>query len=265
MAPAPRRWIRLDTGWSSTEWLAELEPAARLAWVELLAYVKTEGIAGTAKAIAPTVFGRRFAIPPEAVRAMLQAAETGEAIACEDGSWRIVKWAEYQHTDPAAKDRMKKHRAEKSALSPLRRNARNTRNVTGSYDVTRHATETETVVTKEDAKASLSDLASPSSDVREVFDHWVAQTGRDPARTQLTPSRREKIRARLREHPPTDLKRAIDGVMKSDHHRSKPEYTDLTSCFRSAERVEGHIARATASGAPSIQKWEQRLPWQESA
>lgn len=245
MAP-PRRWIRLDAGWSDTEWLAVLEPAARLAWVELLTYVKTDGMAGTVKAVAPAVFGRKYAIPAAAVQAMLDAAQADGALEVGDASWTVVKWAEYQYVDPTAKDRMRKHRAEKSSLSPLRRNKRNVTAVTDRSGVTRHATVTETI-TEEDANASSSELATPDPDVREVFEYWVTKTGRNPTRTKLTPGRRDRIRTRLKEFSAVDLKRAIDGVMASEHHRSQTDYTDLTSCFRSTERVENHIARATAA------------------
>jgi hypothetical protein len=90
--------------------------------------------------------------------------------------------------------------------------------------------------------------ASPSGQpdrgaVQRVFEHWVQATGR-PESVRLTEKRRKRIANRLRSFEPDQLIAAIDGVMLSDHHRQKPEWTDLVSCFDSDEKVENHIARA---------------------
>ena len=166
---APRRWIRLDVGWSDSEWLVALEPAARLAWVEMLVYVKTTGLAGEAKALPPAVFGRNRGIPPEAVQQMLEAAVGDGALTIAERTWTIVNWPEYQETDVGAAERMRQYRADRSRLSTTRQNrashSRRTRkpvtpvtapkpydviktpnvtDVTGCSGVTRHATGTET-------------------------------------------------------------------------------------------------------------------------
>jgi len=90
------------------------------------------------------------------------------------------------------------------------------------------------------------DVAPPNADVQAVFEYWLAKTGRDGERFRLTKDRSTVIRARLKRFTVDELKLAIDGVMLSDYHTQKPEFTDLTSCFRKDERVETHIARAAA-------------------
>ena len=97
-----------------------------------------------------------------------------------------------------------------------------------------------------------STLASPeektkTDDVRLVFEHWVTATRRDAGRTKLTNERRAKIAARLRSYSAAELCTAVDGVMLSDFHRAKPEYTDLVSCFGNDTKVETHIERAKKS------------------
>jgi hypothetical protein len=90
--------------------------------------------------------------------------------------------------------------------------------------------------------------ASPSGgDVQRVFAHWVRVTGR-PESVKLTEKRREKIRARLQSYTADELITALDGLMLSDHHPQKPEWTDIVSCFGNDEKVENHIARARSGG-----------------
>lgn len=165
----PGRWFRLDVGWSRSEWLAELEPASRLAWVELLAYVKAEGVGGVAKAMSPAVFGRIAGIDPADVRALLDAAEADGALEIHDGEWRVTKWDAFQNPDRTAAERMRRHREKQDVT-------RNTRNDTRNKGVTRHATvtvtETETETTEEQIGAA--EAAEPKKSKRWKFvpDDW---------------------------------------------------------------------------------------------
>lgn len=109
MAP-PRRWIRLDVGWSRSDWLADLSPAARLAWIELLTYTKAEGVGGEVKAVSPGVFGRMCGIPAEDVAAMLDAAQKDGALVVEGRTWRIANWDAYQESDRTAAERKRRQR-----------------------------------------------------------------------------------------------------------------------------------------------------------
>lgn len=151
-----RRWIRIDVGWSDSEWVGGLEPAGRLAWVELMTYAKRDGVGGVVKALTPVAFGRKVRIPVEDVSAMLEAAIEDGALKSVDGNWILANWSSYQDSDSTAKERMRRYRAEKSALTPLRRNDRNepSRPVTGG--VTRRVTETETETETKQIKETVS-------------------------------------------------------------------------------------------------------------
>lgn len=99
MMAAGGRWFRVDTTWSQSEWLAVLSPASRLAWIELLGYVKAHGYDGKVRATPSAVLGRMFAVAEGDVSAMLVAAMTYGAIDCEGEDWKISGWAESQGLD----------------------------------------------------------------------------------------------------------------------------------------------------------------------
>src|SRR5690606_10450647 len=145
------------------EWLADLEPGARLAWVELLCYAKNEGLAGTVKKMSPAVFGRRFAIPAADVRAMLDAAIDHGAIEDTGDAWVIVTWATYQPKDATAAARMRKYRNEKSQLSPLRVTGANRGEHPRNPSRATKTTKTTLDITDDGAKAPLSDESDARS------------------------------------------------------------------------------------------------------
>lgn len=95
----------------------------------------------------------------------------------------------------------------------------------------------------DDAKASMSKSQGDPDLIRKVFDYWVKKTGRDPARTKLTDSRRTKIKARLQDSTKEEIRIAIDACAASDFHmgdndRSRP-YNDLAKhILKSREQVE---------------------------
>jgi hypothetical protein len=141
-----------------------------LAWVELLTYTKTDGQAGAVKAIAPAVFGRTFGINVADVNAMLAAAQAGEdpALMVDDGTWIIVKWPDYQETDPTAAERQRRFRADRSRLSPLRRDNRDTPLQPVTNGVTRHATLTVTYDKDSDGKKEKEKENPPSGGTKKT-------------------------------------------------------------------------------------------------
>lgn len=116
---APRRWIRLDVGWDRSDWLADLPPGSRLAWVLLLGYVKTVGVAGSVKAMSSRGAARDWNIPEAEFCLMMEAAiRDGAVLKPNPETWEIAHWDRYQQ-DGAA-ERQRRHRADRSRLSPLR-------------------------------------------------------------------------------------------------------------------------------------------------
>jgi DNA-binding transcriptional ArsR family regulator len=76
--------------------------------------------------------------------------------------------------------------------------------------------------------------------VGEVFSHWQGVFGK--YRSRLSPQRRKKIEARLKEGFSVDqLKRAVDGCAGSDFHRDNG-HVDLTLICRSEEKLEFFLA-----------------------
>lgn len=92
--------------------------------------------------------------------------------------------------------------------------------------------------------ASLADRHLESIEVRKVFSHWVRATGKQ-ANVKLTPERRQKIQARLRDgYTLLDMTEAIDGCAGSDFHMARGEYAggtkydDLTLILRNGSKLE---------------------------
>jgi hypothetical protein len=115
-----RRWIRLDTTWEDSEWLDALDGTAAGCWPRLLCMVKRDGAAGRCKRPALAVLARRWRVPVEAIEALERAALEDDALRIEDGEWVVTAWDAYQRADPTAAERMRRYRAGKSRLSPLR-------------------------------------------------------------------------------------------------------------------------------------------------
>ncbi len=97
--------------------------------------------------------------------------------------------------------------------------------------------------------SSLRELVGSADAVRDVFDFWAAETGRNPKVVKLTKTRIGKIRARLRTDGYTvdQLKDAVRGAKLSPHHRGENEHgTDYLwpeTIFRDSGTVEAHITR----------------------
>lgn len=79
---------------------------------------------------------------------------------------------------------------------------------------------------------------------RQLFDFWRDKTGRN-GRTQFTPKRHSKLKARLKDSTPDEIRTAITFVAGSEWHR-KGGHTDLELICRSRDQIEGYLARADA-------------------
>lgn len=87
------------------------------------------------------------------------------------------------------------------------------------------------------------------SDVELVYAHWRAVLGKsDPRYNRISPGRRQKITARLREFSAEDLCRAIDGVALDDWP-DRSRYDDLTIIFRDTEHVDRFLGYADSPPA----------------
>jgi hypothetical protein len=124
---AESRWLRLNANWMRSEWLFVLSAESRLAWIQLLCYVKTDGTGGKVKAISPMVFARSNFIGEESVAQMLAAAKQDGALSEDGGSWTVTNWKQYQESESA--ERVRRHRAKASDC--------NVTAVTSGYPVTR--------------------------------------------------------------------------------------------------------------------------------
>jgi len=109
-----------------SEWLIVLSPASRLAWVQLLAYVKGAGTDGRAKQKSAPVFARQNYIGEEDVEQMLRAAKNDGALKVVDGEWVVSNWRAYQGDETnAARQQRWRDRNGRNAL----RNTENEREI----------------------------------------------------------------------------------------------------------------------------------------
>lgn len=98
-----------------------------------------------------------------------------------------------------------------------------------------------------DPSIEPSEESSPEGeDIRAIFDHWRQAFGLN-GRSRLTPERRRKIRARLRQGYSADrLKRAVEGCAGSKWHVEQG-HTDLAWILHNGSRVERFEALPSAS------------------
>lgn len=107
----------------------------------------------------------------------------------------------------------------------------------------------------------------PDPDSEEgLFGYWKTALGKTDA-TSLTPKRRAKLRARLKEKPtrgPTradDIRAAIDFVAGSSWHRDRG-HVDLTLICRSPEQIDSYLERSsakTAAGEGDLSIYDQAV------
>jgi hypothetical protein len=110
-----RRWVRVDTTWSQSEWLAELHPECRLVWIELLCYAKAHGTDGRVKA-SYVALERVTGVTRYRVQELVTAATTHGSLVEDGGEWVIAEWKTYQG-DPTGKERVRRHRLRAQGLS----------------------------------------------------------------------------------------------------------------------------------------------------
>jgi hypothetical protein len=159
------RWIRLNTTWSASEWLATLTPAQRLVWPEMLCYVKAHGTQGRCKrSIEP--LRRVTGVTRDDVTTLEKAAQNDGALRIEDGDWIVTGWYKHQPSDPTAADRQRRSRKQRKHL-PADANQRNNtgRHGTSHRDVTQTETVTGTATAADAAVGAAA--ASKASQVRE--------------------------------------------------------------------------------------------------
>ena len=99
-------------------------------------------------------------------------------------------------------------------------------------------------VRKEEELRGANAPLSVSTDEAAVFEHWQKTLGHEAAK--FTKDRRVKIRARLAEkYTVEDLKRAVDGCLRSPHHMGINDrgvrYDGIDLIFRNGENVERFI------------------------
>lgn len=100
-----------------------------------------------------------------------------------------------------------------------------------------------TPVSAEEDTEKKTNKKKPSSLETDIYNFWVEETDRDPARTKFNTKRLSLTRARLREGLDVDdLCDAIRGAMidpwMSGKDKNSPGYTDLTHIFRDGAKVE---------------------------
>lgn len=101
-----------------------------------------------------------------------------------------------------------------------------------------------------------------SGDIRDVFDAWIASTGREAKRTKLDDKRRRLIRNALGSYPVEDVVAAVTGWERSAFHRGENEagkvYNDLGLLLRNSEKIEyfrDQVGGTVGSGATAA--WQQ--------
>jgi hypothetical protein len=102
-------------------------------------------------------------------------------------------------------------------------------------------------------------LLAEKTAVHEVFHYWVKATGKDAARTKLSPERVVLIRSRLKTFSVKDLKLAIAGCVSSPFHSGGNSegkvFNELDLIFRNTTKVEYFRDMA---GAVSFEETEPR-------
>lgn len=122
---AENRYVKLNANWMDSEWLIVLSAEARLAWVQLLCYVKAYGIGGRVKSKSPAVFAKQNFLGEESVEQMLRAAKADSALEIEEGEWVLTGWSQHQG-DATNADRQKRYRENhKQPEKPPDRNGSN--------------------------------------------------------------------------------------------------------------------------------------------
>lgn len=220
------RWLRLDTTWSSSEWLAELSPASRLVWVELLCYTKAHGYNGRVRSVSHSVFALRHVtgVTRNDVTELIEAAKADEALIEDGDEWVLTGWPE-RNGDPTASERQKRYRKSKSRLSPLRESR-----VTDRYVTPVTPTETETTTGTETKTTTTRTNAHASGDFNELY----------------------------QSHPSGPLV-----IAEQEYHRALPDCDHETMLRRWPEYAKRQ--KAAGLNVPHLANWLKRGGWADSS
>lgn len=235
------RWIRLDTTWSSSAWVADLSPEARLAWVELLCYVKAHGYAGAAKRLAPSVFARVTGVTRNAIEEMEERAQEDEALAIDEGEWIITAWGDYQ-TDKTAAERMRRYRE---------RQQQDTEAVTNPpvTEVTRNVTAPSPTVTKTET-------------VTNTVDRWPTKPPKEGGQYAYP----DPFERAWSVYPSRDGSNPKIGAYKAFRARVQSG-DDPDDLIKAATHYRKHCRSREQEGTPYVQQaatfWGPSEPWRE--
>ena len=239
----PGRWIRLDTTWSRSEWLLGLEPIARLAWVELLCYVKAHGSSGAVKRLSTTVAAQTWCVTRNAVTKMEDAAKKDGALVVDGEEWVVTGWAERQ-MDPTAAERMRRYRQRQQELKES-----GEREITRAENgVTRNVTAV--TPTETETKTNNNYPETEKEPVSEMWAIWLevfCGEGRKPKLTKVRSLALRKLyneQLRGENEPIVTFRRVLKAVTQSEHHMGKREYQYPESIFRNEERRDRWVTIA---------------------
>jgi hypothetical protein len=202
-----------------------------------------------------------YSTPVERVRETLGALEaTGwlkvspdvDEVSDEDDiTVRVVRFLTYNDPQGSAADRKAAERDRKAA------EVRECADLRGSV-TTRHASRAKSLEREGEERESqgsnepLSATAARKADVaQDLFDLWIAETGRNPNQNRLTKSRRRMVNGRVNDgYTVEQLQQAIRGIAASPYHRGEnpqgTRYDTFDFIMRSGENVEKGIERAAA-------------------
>jgi hypothetical protein len=103
-----------------------------------------------------------------------------------------------------------------------------------------------------------------SKKVQRIYDHWRSQRGKTRSNYErMSPARRQKIQARLKEFSEDELIAAIDAIA-SDPWPDRSLHDDLTVVFRSREQVERFLEMRSerSSAKERAEAWLRNVGWQ---
>lgn len=244
-------WVDLPTDVTISRW----GPALRWCWVCTLllgAQTREPGVLVDEEARPlPVRFLARYAnvdwhTADEFVERSLAA---GKLTRRADGALVIRAWAKRQHVRASVGNESEE----------TRERFVNVRGFSGTEserlpEPSRACVRDQNLVLELEAFNTLRDRGGPGEEdsqpsiVHRIYEHWRTARGKTSGRyDKLSPTRRQKITARLREFPADELIRAIDAVAL-DPWPDRPRHDDLTVIFRSREQTERFLELADGNG-----------------
>lgn len=168
-----------------------------------------------------------------------------------DGGWCIHDYGEVQRSADEIRERRAEDAARKrrtrsgvSERSPRGHSSDSTTDSVRTHEECPAGVQTVREEIEEDVERKSTPLsASPTggTEIQQVFDAWIASTGRT-SRTVLDAKRQRRIRNALKVYSVEELVDAVDGWRFSPHHRGENDsgtvYNDLELLLRSSQQVE---------------------------